>query len=103
MMSKYRAKKIKVSLLLSFLVLSQFAAVANSAAEKATEQQLDSVRQYIKRSWATLTRSNAKLADAAVDPKFKRAAGQRWPVYVSSKEDLKQVERALRAQMSEAD
>ena len=102
MTSKHRAKKLKL-LLLSFLVLSQFAAAPIPAPEKATVRQLESVRQYIKRSWATLKRSNAKLSTAAVDPKFKRDAGQRWPVYVSSKEEPKRVEQALRAEMSEVE
>ena len=43
-------------------------------------------------------RSNARLADAAVDPKFRSNAG-RWPVYLSPKENLKQVEDTLRRQM----
>ncbi|HVG18829.1 MAG TPA: trehalase family glycosidase [Blastocatellia bacterium] len=103
MTTKHRAKKYRFLLLLSFLVLSQFAAAPIPAAQKATGEQLESVRQYIKRSWATLMRSHAKLADAAVDPKFKREAGKRWPVYVSGKEDLRRVEQTLRSQMSEAD
>ena len=43
-------------------------------------------------------RSNARLAEAAVDPKFRSTSG-RWPVYLSQKEDVKQVEQKLRAQM----
>ncbi|HKY05863.1 MAG TPA: trehalase family glycosidase [Blastocatellia bacterium] len=101
---KRRADKSLLLLPLCLLVLSQLALpVPIPAAEKATPEQFQSVRDYIKRSWRTLMRSNAKLADAAVDPKFKREAGQRWPVYVSGKEDLKRVEQSLRAQMSEAD
>jgi alpha,alpha-trehalase len=104
MTTKHRANKLPVLLLLGLLALSQFAvATPVPVAERATFRQLESVRQYIKRSWATLSRSNAKLADAAVDPKFKRAAGERWPVYVSGKEDLKRVEQMLRAQMAAAD
>jgi alpha,alpha-trehalase len=67
--------------------------------EKATTAQLQSIRNYIKESWHTLTRSNARLADAAVDPKFRATAGDRWPVYVSRNENVKQVEQTLRAQM----
>ena len=67
--------------------------------EKATPAQLQSIQEYIKDSWHTLTRSNARLAEAAVDPKFRATAGDRWPVYLSSKENLKQVEETLRAQM----
>src|ERR1700741_576206 len=49
-----------------------------SIREKATPAQLQSIRNYIKESWHTLTRSNARLADAAVDPKFKASPGGRW-------------------------
>jgi len=67
--------------------------------EKATTAQLQSIRKYIKESWHTLTRSNARLADAAVDPKFRATAGDRWPVYVSRNGNVKQVEQTLRTQM----
>jgi hypothetical protein len=69
------------------------------AAENATHAQLQSIRKYIKESWRTLMRSNARLADAAVDPKFHATGGGRWPVYLSRKENLKQVEGTLRSQM----
>jgi len=70
-----------------------------SATDKATPAQLQSIRAYIKKSWRTLMRSNAMLAEAAVDPKFRSNTG-RWPVYLSQKEDLKQVEQKLKGQMS---
>jgi alpha,alpha-trehalase len=70
-----------------------------SLPEKATPAQLQSIRKYIKESWRTLTRSNARLADAAVDPKFQASPGGRWPVYLSRKENMKQVEQGLRSQM----
>ncbi|MDQ3805643.1 MAG: alpha,alpha-trehalase [Acidobacteriota bacterium] len=69
---------------------------------RASAAQLQAIRRYIKQSWHTLTRSNAQLATAAVDPKFKRDAG-RWPVYVPAREDVGRIERALRAQMPAAD
>lgn len=72
-----------------------------SLREKATPAQLQSIRKYIKESWHTLSRSNARLADAAVDPKFKATAGSGWPVYLSRKENLKKVEETLRSQMSQ--
>jgi alpha,alpha-trehalase len=70
---------------------------------RATHAQLDAVRVYIRRSWHTLTRSNRDLAAAAVDPKFRRAGAERWPVYVPPDEDLRAIERSLRAQMSASD
>jgi len=66
--------------------------------DKPTLEQLQSIRTYIKKSWRTLMRSNARLAEAAVDPKFRSTTG-RWPVYLSQKEDIKQVEQKLRGQM----
>src|SRR4030095_180919 len=81
-----------------FLILPSAVAQTISSPDKATPAQLQSIRTYIKKSWATLMRSNAKLAEAAVDPKFRSTSG-RWPVYLSQKEDLKQVEQKLMGQM----
>src|SRR5215207_4693387 len=72
---------------------------AAPAPERATPAQLQSIRRYIKQSWRTLSRSNAQLAAAAVDPKFPVPGGGRWPVYVSRREDLRGIEQTLRAQM----
>jgi alpha,alpha-trehalase len=71
-----------------------------SLRENATPAQLQSIQKYIKESWHTLMRSNARLADAAVDPKFHPAADGRWPVYLSRKENMNTVEQRLRAEMS---
>src|SRR6266436_2883395 len=84
-------------LILSVAILARPVALP----EKATPAQLQSIRKYIKESWHTLMRSNARLADAAVDPKFRATAGGRWPVYLSRKENLKQVEQTLRSQMAQ--
>jgi alpha,alpha-trehalase len=78
-------------------------ALPAAQAGRATEAQLQAVRQYIKQSWRTLQRSNAKLADAAVDPKFKSTAGSRWPVYVSRKENFDEVASRLRREMPASD
>src|SRR5262249_32410435 len=72
-----------------------------SSPGRATPAQLQSIRTYIKQSWRTLMRSNSRLAEAAVDPKFRSTTGDRWPVYVSRKENVKQVEQKLREQMSQ--
>jgi alpha,alpha-trehalase len=69
----------------------------------ATAAQLQAVRRYIKRSWRTLTRSNAQLAQAAVDPKFPPRAGDRAPVYIARTENFEAVERRLRAELPAAD
>jgi alpha,alpha-trehalase len=79
---------------------------------RATAAQLEAAREYIRRSWHTLSRSNRNLAAAAVDPKFRPMEGSRnlvnfspyrWPVYVARDESLRAVGRSLRAQMSADD
>jgi alpha,alpha-trehalase len=72
-------------------------------AGRAAAAQLEQAREYIRRGWHTLSRSDSDLAAAAVDPKFKPMTGGRWPVYVSRAEDLSAVERTLRAQMKPED
>ncbi len=79
------------------------AASTGLAADRATARQLEDIQQYIKRGWHTLTRSNAQLANAAADPKFKLPAGARWPVYVPRRENLQRIEQTLRAEMSPED
>jgi len=93
-----------VSLLLALLIFSSsLSARPARQTDRATSAQLQAIRNYIKQSWRTLQRSNAKLADAAVDPKFKTSAGSRWPVYVSRQEDFNAVEAKLRQEMPAAD
>jgi alpha,alpha-trehalase len=54
---------------------------------------------YIKQTWRVLTRSNANLAKAVPDPKFKPEADGRWPVYIPRSEDAQLVEEGLRREM----
>ncbi len=90
--------------IIALLVLSvSLAALPARQADRATPAQLQSVQRYIKENWRKLERSNARLAAAAVDPKFKVPAGGRWPVYVSRKENLSAVETKLRREMSAED
>jgi alpha,alpha-trehalase len=80
---------------------------------RATPAQLEAAREYIRRGWHTLARSNRDLAAAAADPKFrpKEAADgrtpsttqYRWPVYVARDENLRAIERLLRARMRPED
>ena len=104
MKTNIQIKKLYSYLLIFWLLLSASAASQPLAQSgTATSAELQSVRSYIKRSWRTLMRSNARLADAAVDPKFPRASTSRWPIYVSRKENIKQIEQTLKSQMSAAD
>jgi alpha,alpha-trehalase len=86
-----------VSALVSLQLALYAVALPQQAPAKATGEQLQSVRAYIKQGWSTLSRSNAQIAEASVDPKFRPAKDARWPVYVSRKEDLRQIEQKLRA------
>jgi alpha,alpha-trehalase len=49
-----------------------------------------------------LTRSNADLANAVPDPKFKAEADGRWPLYIARGEDAQLVEEGLRREMPAA-
>jgi alpha,alpha-trehalase len=90
----------KYFLLLTSIVLVIFPTLTFSdAPEKASPDQLLALQRYIKQSWQTLKRSNAQLAQAAPDPKFKPMADGRWPVYVSHRENVKQIEQSLRSLM----
>ena len=96
-------KVVSVALAFALLASVTLDTAAQADRRRATAAQLRAARRYIKQSWRTLARSNRGLAAAAADPKFKPAPDGRWPVYVSRTENLAGVERALRAQMSEAD
>ncbi len=91
------------SIIISLLLAVSVAGVTAPQSGKATSAQLEAARKYIKDSWHTLARSNARLAVAAVDPKFHLPEGEKWPVYVSQKEDLKKVRESLRTQMQASD
>jgi alpha,alpha-trehalase len=77
------------------------AALAFSQAAPPPERQ--PILDYIKQTWATLTRSNRTLATAAADPKFQAGPGGRWPVYVARDEDLKTIQTQLRRDMAPED
>jgi len=107
-----RAFAVKTALALLLACLAQTAdAYAQGGARRATPAQLGAARDYIRRGWHTLTRSNRDLAAAAVDPKFKPTSSpdgnspstRRWPVYVARDENLRAVERYLRAQLTRQD
>lgn len=78
------------------------AAAVISLALLASAAQQQSIQDYIRSSWAPLTRSNQDLAAAAVDPKVPRNADGTSPVYVNPKEQSR-VERNLRSVMRPSD
>lgn len=98
-----KVRKVSLPFTVALLILALAATAAPAAqAQRASAEQLQAIRRYIKRSWHTLRRSNAQIAAAAVDPKFKRQGG-RWPVYVPARENVGRIEQALRAQMKAED
>jgi alpha,alpha-trehalase len=98
MTTTHCVKKISIFFAIFVILFSQTQIAMPQT--KATSAQLQEIRKYIKQSWTTLSRSNAKLAEAAIDPKFK---GQPPIVYVSRKANLETVRQSLRSQMSVAD
>jgi alpha,alpha-trehalase len=78
-------------------------AVAILAAQTAPQPQLAPIQEYIKKTWAELTRSNRGLAAAAVDPKFHPLANGRWPVYIARDENGKSIAVQLEREMVLAD
>jgi len=103
MTEKMKVRKVILSITAVLIALTFTAPVASAPqSQRASAAQYQAIRRYIKQSWHTLTRSNAQLATAAVDPKFKRSEG-RWPVYVPAREDVGRIEQALRAQMTADD
>ena len=95
---KQRFQKLSINLLILLSILP-----APAIADTATKEQMQSIQNYIKKSWHTLTRSNARLAAAAVDPKFQPTASGRWLVYVPGNEDTDRIAASLNTQMSADD
>ena len=99
-----RARRAAILSVITLLLASaSLPSLAITQADHATPAQLQAIRDYIKQSWRTLQRSNARLAVAAVDPKFKASADSRWPVYVSRKENVAGIEAGLRKEMPAAE
>lgn len=89
-----------------FVLLIVFGLAGQSPApapRSATAADLAAIQKYIHETWHTLTRSNAQLASAAVDPKFAPGPGGRWPVYISQSEDLAAIQQRLRQRMLDDD
>jgi len=71
--------------------------------ELPSPERLAAVRDYIKKSWTTLSRSLRDLPAAARDPKLHLAEGTPWPVYIPPREDQAAIESELKRQLSPAD
>ena len=99
-------RAVFASLFSLFITAAAAAAPAPSPAPPAdalSPARVAAVRAYIKNGWTTLSRSTRDLAKAAPDPKFARAAGQPWPVYLPPEEDRARVEAELKKTMTAED
>ena len=72
----------------------------STVAASASAEQVP-ILTYIKHTWSVLTRSNANLAAAAVDPKS--APGSRPLVYLPADENAAAIERAISQAMPAKD
>ncbi len=98
------APSLRRALIASGLSIAVTAAAAPPPpAETLSPARVAAVRAYIKKGWTTLTRSTRDLAKAAPDPKFPRAPGQGWPVYLPADEDRPAVEAVLKTTMAPED
>jgi alpha,alpha-trehalase len=68
-----------------------------------TPAQIDSLKGHIRRMWRELCRSHEHLLDAASDVKVEHSEGERWPVYISPKEECGKVERTIAESLSSED
>jgi alpha,alpha-trehalase len=59
------------------------------------EPHLQRLREYIKTSWTTLTRSTRDLPRALPDPKMPRKPGEPWLLYVAPQESRARVQTEL--------
>jgi alpha,alpha-trehalase len=83
------------------LALILFTIVSPRAQGLPDEALLGRVRQYIKKSWTTLTRSNRDLLAALPDPKMPRKPGEPWLLYIATTEQKDRVEANLRSVLDE--
>ncbi|HEX6283616.1 MAG TPA: trehalase family glycosidase, partial [Pyrinomonadaceae bacterium] len=91
--------RASIVFLASLLIVTSTLSTVPARTSQRPADQLHNIQSYIRQGWRTLRRTNEDLASAAVDPKFPLPAGQRLPVYISHKEDVKNIESALRRQM----
>src|SRR5690242_2280609 len=89
----------------ALLAMALVVAVVSQSApfERASPAQIREIQVYIHATWDKLTMSNARLEEAAEDPKFPPPAGGRWPVYLARSENFGAVEESLRREVSAND
>ena len=101
-----RARRRYGALLAAVLVAAAATALparAGVESELPSPARLAAVRDYIKKSWTTLSRSLRDLPAAARDPKLHLPAGTPWPVYFPPREDRARIEAEIKSQLKPAD
>lgn len=63
-------------------------------------EDLAALRQYIKRTWHTLTRTRSHILEAAKDAKIEHGRLKPWPVYISPQENFQQVQSVLQESLN---
>src|SRR5580700_11313472 len=76
---------------------------AIAAGTAVAQTVVPNILDYIKQTWATLTRTPGSLAVAAADPKFAPDADGRWPIYIPRDEDRGALNQQLQAAMAQTD
>ena len=69
-----------------------------AATPACADTDLDKIQAYIRKSWTFLLRTHGQLVEAAHDPKL--GDRQKWPVYVSRKENLARIKADLAKELS---
>jgi alpha,alpha-trehalase len=87
------SRRLVCALLLLTLCGSLGATTAQTLPDEAL---LGRVREYIKTSWQTLSRSNRDLLKALPDPKLPRKPGEPWPLYIAAGEERARIKSELR-------
>ncbi|MGH9346482.1 MAG: trehalase family glycosidase [Vicinamibacterales bacterium] len=70
-----------------------------AARQLPDDEALGLLRDYIKKSWTTLARSNSDLLRALPDPKMPRKPGEPWLLYIARTEDRDRVDAELRSML----
>ncbi len=85
------------TILIATLLVFSLVAAAPGAQDLPDQASLARVRDYIKKSWTTLSRSNRDLLQALPDPKMPRKPGEPWLLYVAPTENRERVVSELTA------
>jgi alpha,alpha-trehalase len=81
--------------LLALATITSAAPIGDSTQQTVSAPSRSAVREYISRTWTTLTRSTRDLPRAARDPKLHLDPATPSPVYVSRQENSTEIQKRL--------